>query len=124
LAAGFLECDGGEEDGWDARFVGHVLEHGEVLRAGVEGVAILLEDGREVFVNEVVERDWGWDPAVTVYAAVEPVLITIGTSSLGGIRRSIGITALVTMCLNNSTVSGLTWLWSRVRGRGRGRIGA
>lgn len=73
VAGGFLECDGGEEDGRDAGFGSHGLEHGEVRRAGSKGVAIPLEHGCEVRVHEVFERNRGWDPSATVYAAVEPV---------------------------------------------------
>jgi hypothetical protein len=110
-AGRFLECDGGEEDGWDAGLGSHGLEHGEVWGARSEGVAILLENGGEIFVNEVVERDGGWDPTVTVHAAVEPVLIAIGTSILARLFSSIGATAFVTVCLDNSAVSSRSWLW-------------
>lgn len=105
-----MECDGGEEDGRDAGFGSHGLEHREVRRAGGKGVAILLEHGCKVRIHEVLERDRGWDPSVTVYAAVEPVLIAIGTSSLGWLYSSIGTTTLFTIRLDNSTVSSRSWL--------------
>jgi len=51
VAPGFLECDGGEEDGGDLGFVGHVLEYGEVLGTCGEGVSVLLEYRCEVLVD-------------------------------------------------------------------------
>lgn len=119
VAAGFLECDGSEEDGGDLGFLGHVLEHGEVLGALREGVSVLLEYRCEVLVDQVVERNGGWGPAVTVDAAVEPVLVTVWTSSLGRLHGSIRIAALVTIRYDDSTVSSRCWLWGGIGGAGR-----
>jgi hypothetical protein len=64
---------------------------------------VLFEDLGEVFVDEVLEGDWGWDPAVAVDAAVEPVLVTVGTSSSRWVGSSIGVTALAASCNNDCT---------------------
>lgn len=110
VAAGFLECDGGEEDGGDLCFLRHGFEHGEVLGALGEGVSVLLEYRCEVFVDQVVERHGRWDPTVTVDAAVEPVLVTVWSSSLGRLVGSIWIAALFTVRYDSSTVPSRCWL--------------
>ena len=72
-AATLLKSDRGQEDGRDTGFLGHVLEHVQVRRASLENVSGCLEDGGQVLVDDVLERDWRRHPAVAVDTAVEPV---------------------------------------------------
>lgn len=69
----FLKGDRSEEDGGDTSLGGHALKRGEVWSAGGKGAAIVLEDGCQVLVDEVIQSDRGWYPAIAVDAAVEPV---------------------------------------------------
>ena len=63
VAARLLERDRGEEDGWHAGLRRHVLEHAQVRLAWRKHAPGRREHCREVFVDEVVECDRGWNPA-------------------------------------------------------------
>jgi len=113
VAAGFLEGNRGEEDGGHAGFGGHAFEDVEVRCAGGEDAVIVLEDGGQVLVDEVLERDWGWHPACSVNTAVEPVLVAVGSAGGLWLGCSIGGTALPASSYDDARV-----------GRSRARAGA
>jgi hypothetical protein len=73
-ASTLLKGDGSEENGRNAGLAGHVLKDREIVLAGSEDIAVLLEYGGKILVDHVLEGDRGWLPAlVTVDAAVKPV---------------------------------------------------
>jgi hypothetical protein len=102
-ASALLEGNRGQEDGRDAGFVGEGLENVEIRCAGLEDISWLLENGRQVLVDNVLERDWRGDPAITIDTTVEPVLRAVWSGRGGGIRCSSWITARAASSLNDCT---------------------
>jgi hypothetical protein len=113
VATGFLEGDGGEEDGGDTGFGREAFEDVEVRCARGKGVVVLLEDGGEILVHEVLECDWGWHPAVTVDTAVEPVLVAVGSAGGSRVGNAIGVTALASSGNNDCTARAWGSIWAR-----------
>jgi hypothetical protein len=119
-AAAFLKRNGGEEDGRDLRFLIHLFEDVQVGFAGLEDVSGLFEDGGQVLVDNVLERDWRRHPAVAVDTAVEPVLRAVGSGSRRRVGGSSWITALATSRKNDCASGGARLNSGRRR---RGRLG-
>jgi len=124
VAAGLLECNGSEEDGRNASLIRHGREHVEIGLASSEWVSVFLENFGEVTIDEVIKSDWGRNPTITINAAVEPVLISIGTAGSSRIRNSIRVSAWRARGLNDGPSTSLRCVCTigGRRSRCRGRI--